>query len=114
MLLQLENKLTVTKSYAAVEVYINKESQEENKKIFDHLFSNKDAIENVYGGHLTWERLDDKKSSRITDRMFNVDITNREDWDKIKDFLCRAMVKFEKAIKEPLKKAVASKKIHAC
>jgi len=41
--------------------------------------------------------------------MFGVDVTNREDWNKIKDFLCDAMVKFEKALKEPLKKAASSK-----
>lgn len=99
----------VTKSYAAVELLINKGSQEDNKKIYDELFSRKDAIENSYGAKLTWERLDDKKSSRITDRMFYVDITNRDDWSKIIDFLCQAMVKFEKALKEQLKKAANKK-----
>lgn len=98
----------VTKSYAGVEILINKGTQIENKKIFDYLFSKKEAIENAYGSELIWERLDEKKSSRITDRIFDVDITNRDDWDKIKDFLCEAMVKFEKAIKEPLKKAANS------
>lgn len=99
----------VTKSYAAVELSINKGSQEDNKKLFDELYSKKEAIENAYGTKLTWERLDDKKSSRITERMHNVDITNRDDWDKIIEFLCQAMIKFEKAIKEPLKKAAKSK-----
>lgn len=98
----------VTKSYAGVEILINKGTQIENKKTFDYLFSKKEAIENAYGSELIWERLDEKKSSRITDRIFDVDITNRDDWDKIKDFLCEAMVKFEKAIKEPLKKAANS------
>lgn len=41
--------------------------------------------------------------------MFDVDITNRDDWNKIKDFLCQAMVQFEKAIKEPLKEAANNK-----
>ena len=99
----------VTKSYAAVELLINKGSQEENKKVFDALYDKKEVIENTYGAKLTWERLDDKKSSRITERMFNVDITNREDWEKIIEFLCQAMVRFEKALKEPLKKAAKSK-----
>lgn len=99
----------VTKSYAAVEIIINKGSKEENKKIYDKLFAEKETIENIYGSALTWERLDDKKSSRITDKLFDIDITNREDWDKIKDFLCEAMVKFEKSLKSSLKKATASK-----
>lgn len=96
----------VTKSYVSVELLISKPNQTENKKIYERLLSNKEAIEAVYGSQLIWEKLDERKSSRITDRMFDVDITNRDDWDKIKDFLCQAMVKLEKALKEPLKKAV--------
>lgn len=96
----------VTKSYVGVELLINKGTQEENKKIYDYLLSKKDSIEQDFGSQLIWERLDNKKSSRITSRLFDVDITNRSDWDKIKDFLCKAMFNLEKAIKEPLKKAV--------
>jgi len=99
----------VTKNYVAVEVVINVGSKEENKKLFDKLFCERQVIEHSYGQSLTWERLDDKKSSRITHRLFDVDITNQEDWNKIMDFLCGAMVKFEKALKEPLKKAASSK-----
>lgn len=96
----------ITKGYASVELLINIGSQEDNKKVFDSLFAKKEGIENVYGSQLTWERLDAKKSSRITHRMHDVDITNRADWEKIKDFLCESMVKFEKALKEQLKKAL--------
>ena len=98
-----------TKSYAGIELTISKATQEENKKIFDHLLAKKDEIESVYGSSLLWERLNEKKSSRIAVRLFDVDITDRDDWDKIKDFLCQTMVKFEKALKEPLKKAANSK-----
>jgi hypothetical protein len=41
--------------------------------------------------------------------MFDVDITNRDDWDKIKNYLCQSMVKFEKALKDELKKAANNK-----
>lgn len=99
----------VTKNYAAVEILINIGTKEENEKIFDRLFQNKEDIEDSYGETLTWERLDDKKSARITHRMVGVDVTNREDWNKIKNFLCEAMVKFEKALKEPLKTAASSR-----
>ena len=84
--------LNVEEAQEPVEVLINIGSKEENKKLYDKLFQNKEDIENSYGEPLTWERLDDKKSARITHRMFGVDVTNREDWNKIKDFLCEAMV----------------------
>lgn len=95
----------ITKSYAGVELLIGKASQESNKQIFDYLYKNREAIEKAYGESLSWERLDDKKSSRVTIRLHNVDVTNREDWNKIKDFLCESMKKLEKALREPLKKA---------
>ena len=47
------------------EIYINTGDQDKNKKIFDSLLSNKEAIEEKFGGPLTWQRLDDKITSRI-------------------------------------------------
>lgn len=51
---------------ARVEIYIDLGEQEQNKKLFDVLYSEKDQIEAAYGGTMTWERLDDKRSSRIS------------------------------------------------
>lgn len=102
-------RFVVTQGYSSVDVSINKGAQQENKKIFDQLLSKKAAIEVAYGSPLIWERLDAKKSSRITDKIINVDITNRNDWDKIKEFLCQAMINFEKALKGPLKMAANTK-----
>lgn len=99
----------VTKNYAGVEILINKGTKEENKKIFDYLCKDKDNIETLYGEKLLWERLENKKSARIACRIYNVDITNKEDWNKIKEFLCDAMLKFEKALKDNLRKAAHAK-----
>lgn len=96
----------ITKSYASVELLIGKYIKEENKRIFDILYDDKEKIEDTYGSPLIWERLDNRKSCRITDRLYGVDITNKEDWKKIKEFLCDSMIRLEKALKEPLKKAV--------
>lgn len=95
----------VTKYYASVELLIGKSIKEDNKKIFDFLLLDKDGIENTYGYPLIWERLDNRKSSRISDKLFEVNINNKDDWDKIKEFLCERMVKLEKSLKDPLKKA---------
>ena len=102
-------EFVITKNYSGVDLLISKDSQEENKRIFDNLYKNQVTIDEAYGSELVWERLDEKKSSRIADRLFDVDITDREDWDKIKDFLCQTMLKFEKVLKEPLKKAAGKK-----
>lgn len=95
----------VTKNYASTEVTISRGAQEENKKIFDNLYKDKKSIEDRFGSKLSWERLDNRKMSRIADRIENVDITNEEDWEKIIAFLCESMRKLETTFKEPLKKA---------
>lgn len=91
-----------TKSYVAVELYIGKANPNENEKIFNALYDKKEEIEKIFGSNLSWERLEGKKSSRITKKLNGVDITNKEDWPKIVKFLCDAMVKLEGALKEHL------------
>ncbi len=43
-----------------VDLYIR-----DSKDLFDHLYEHKDEIENKLGFNMHWERLDDKKASRI-------------------------------------------------
>ncbi len=50
---------------ARTEVYIDQGDAEINKKIFDALLVKSNEIENEYGEKFTWERLDDKRASRI-------------------------------------------------
>lgn len=90
----------ITKDYAGVELEISGGTREENKKIFDHFFKNKEEIEKVFGKRLEWERLDDKKMSRIISRLRGVSISNREDWDKMMEFLTDSMIKLEKALRK--------------
>jgi hypothetical protein len=48
-----------------VEFYIDSKDKEVNKSAFDKLVSTRTAIEEKFGGPLSWERLDDKRASRI-------------------------------------------------
>ena len=95
----------ITRTYAAVEVSISVGEMEKNKRIFDILYQSIVGIETDFGEQLFWQRLDNKKSSRISYRLNDVNYFNQDEWDKIIAFLCDAMIKFVKAIKEPLKKA---------
>ena len=47
------------------ELYLDSEDVEKNKKLFDWLFSQKNDIHEKYGCALEWERLDERKASRI-------------------------------------------------
>jgi len=48
-----------------VEVVIETGNYEKNKSIFDYLASKKEEIGKEFGAELHWERLDDKRTSRI-------------------------------------------------
>lgn len=92
----------VTKAYAGVEILINRGDKINNKKMFDMLLQKREEIENTFGGTLIWQRLEGKKSCRVSVRLEGVDITNVEDWEKMIDFQCNAMIRFDKAIRTVL------------
>lgn len=48
------------------ELYIDGPEASDNKTIFDRLFADKLAIESSFGDELLWQRLDDRRASRIS------------------------------------------------
>lgn len=93
----------ISKSYARVEFYISTGDKAENKKLFDYLYQHKDAIETKFGEAMIWERLDDKKDSRISSGI-DTNAYDRENWDCIISILTERMIGFEKALREYLNK----------
>jgi hypothetical protein len=91
----------VGKSYARTEVYCSRPRKAENKFIFDELFNAKEAIERQTGP-LEWERLDDKKASRIKQELKDVTIFDENDWPDMIEFLTKSMRGLETAFKMPL------------
>ena len=104
-LANIQYNLVLLKDKIRVELYINKESSDDNKKIFNLLKEEKDIIEDRFGAELTWELLEDKKASRIS--ISSNDSFNRDDmanWDRSIDWHIENMKKFENAIKPSLEK----------
>lgn len=48
-----------------VELYIDRGSADDNKGIFDYLRGQQSEIEGAFGAELEWERLDEKRASRV-------------------------------------------------
>ncbi|UOQ44066.1 DUF4268 domain-containing protein [Halobacillus salinarum] len=92
----------MSRSYARVEVYLQRSVKEENKFIFEELGKFKDSIENKFGDSLTWERLDNKKASRIKYQKDDVNIYNEEDWEDMINFMVTSMLNLENAFQKPI------------
>jgi uncharacterized protein with ParB-like and HNH nuclease domain len=89
--------LIITGSYVAIEFSIARASKQENKRIFNQLLQNKNAIESSFGSELIWEELKDKKMSKIIAQLNGVNLFEKEDWDKMSDFLINNLPPFELA-----------------
>jgi hypothetical protein len=98
----LAYEFVVTANYARIDLWINKGSQEENKKIFDKILTHKYKIESSFGNELEWQRLNDGKGSRIAYYLNDVSVFNEEDWDRMIQFMTVNMVKLDKAMKSIL------------
>ena len=91
------------KQFGRVELYISRNNTEENKQVFDELYKQRDAIEASFGDILDWERMDDKKASRVKyEKPF--DGYSKESWNEMIPFMINAMERLEIAFKEPLER----------
>jgi len=96
----------VSKNYGRCELYIDRGEFDENKVIFDHLFKKKDLIEDDFGPGLEWERLDDKRASRIKYENTKFNVFEKEHWHDMIEFMVDGMMRLEKALKNPLKSLI--------
>lgn len=100
----LSYNFLITKTYTAVELAISKADTAENKQIFDELYNFQDEITASFGDELSWERLDNKKMSRVAYYQEGVNIFVKDDWEAMANFLIPNMIKLEQAMREPLRK----------
>jgi hypothetical protein len=91
--------LVITKSDASVTLNFARSSQAENKMLFDALIKNKTKIEESFGQPMAWERMTDKKSSRLSFSKPGVNYFNEEEWLEITAFLIENLNKLENAVK---------------
>lgn len=89
------------KAEARVEVNLQRMEADQNKWIFDQLYSQKAEIETVLGFELDWRRMDDKKGSKIVYGHPFIGV-NRESWPIMIKWLSEHVNKLESAFREPL------------
>ena len=98
---------SLTNTKGCVEIYLDrgKEFVEPNlnKIRFDKFLKNKVEIEQEFDGPLSWERLDDRRASRIAYHIQGIGLKDEDKWDELQDKMVDAMVRLEKATKPYIK-----------
>lgn len=56
---------------------------DDDKSLFDRLYSNKEAIEQAAGMHFYWERLDNKKASLVCTYINGLDFNNQTNYSEL-------------------------------
>lgn len=84
----------IYKDGAGIEIYIDRGSQAENKRIFDALYAQQESIEQQLGAALDWRRLDAKRASRVLWLTKTGDLWHEETWNAVQDELIPMMIKF--------------------
>ena len=82
-----------------VELYIDGSDADDNKRVFDALYTHKDAIEQAFGAPLHWQRLDDRKSCRISYMLPDGGLQDQNRWSQIQDQMIDAMLRLETAFR---------------
>ena len=94
----VEYSVSATGKNATVSMVFIRSDKNENKKLFDLVAKHKSEIEQQFGKPLTWQRLDEKISSRIEIQLPGANIYDSEQWPKIRSFLLENLIKLNQAI----------------
>jgi len=95
---------------ANVELYIDrgKDSETENKRIFDQIEKSRETVEKAFGEPILWERLDGKRACRIKYESETGGYRDDEvKWPEIQDAMIDAMVRLEQALRPHIAKLKA-------
>ena len=96
----------VTQDECAAELYVDrgKDSEDENKAIFDQLHVHKDEIDAAFGEPLSWERLEGKQACRIRHTQSGGGYRSPEEqWPSLQDAIIKDMDRLERALRPHLK-----------
>ena len=102
----LDFNYLVNQNSCGSELYIDrgKDSQDENKMIFDKLKTLENTINEKVNYPIKWQRLDNKRASRIRIDLDGGYKSSEEDWAAFHEIMIDAMNQLEAAIKPELKK----------
>ena len=80
------------------EAYIDTKDQVTTKEVYDQLYNQKEQIEQAVGEELEWDRIDDKRASRVSFYFPDtIRVAEEERWPEARPWLIQAMGKMKSA-----------------
>lgn len=97
----LSYNYAVREDDAQAELYIDfgTSFDERNLQVFNQLASQKETIEQVFGGELKWDDLPDRRGCRIRKIVTGGYRSSSDDWPRIFEQLVSAMINLDKALR---------------
>jgi len=95
---------TITLNYGTIGVYINRRDEKENNFIFEVLFKNKKAIEELFNDTLIWDSSPDTRSCFIFRKYEYSGLMDKENWTTLQNDMVDGMGKLVEAIDKYLDK----------
>jgi hypothetical protein len=84
-------------------VYLDMQERTTTKRLFDDLFAERLAVETAVGRVLSWERLDDRRASRIVDYRRVQDLGSAEERRAVADWAAETVIKLMEALDDRLR-----------
>lgn len=96
----------IAMNWAGIDFYIDHDHDtgKKNKAIFDALYIKKDVIEKEFVEPLEWDRLDEKRASRIRRRFTDGGLASPDSWPTLQEEMIDAMIRLDKALRTRLTK----------
>lgn len=92
---------------ARVDLYIDQGETEKNKEIFDSIIKDREQIELEFGEKLEWERLDEKRASRIAIYRTGSIEEDEDELDKIRIWSIEKLLSMKKVFHSKLRKYIS-------
>lgn len=83
---------------AQLELYIDNDEVEWNKRILSNFLQRRSEMEQIFGEPLDWQLLPDKRASRIRFVISSFGLIDQDQWDELQEQLINSMIRMEKAI----------------
>lgn len=93
---------------AKTEVYLDRGDQEINKTLFDKLWEKEEEINKEFGSQLEWERLDEKRASRIAIYRDGVIDSSDSELEEIRKWHIENLLNFKKVFPAKIKNGLKS------